>query len=517
MCQEWITNLVSANGKLISNRTKKLTIDNLKFIEEETSFLPIDSKLNSRIWTIISGIKGAKFCECGEKLKFDPYKKAFRNTCSFKCACKSDDRQQKTEATKLSKYGNKMGDLEKRKRTNIERYGVENYTESEEFKIKNLKTITEKYGVTNVSQIQEVKDKKVGKCDSGHKTKEIFKNKRPSVLNDKTALEKLYKGKTIVQIGEELGVAFSTVYCSLVRLGIDSDEWRYKSGKEQEVADYITSLGFTVIRNTRNIIAPKEIDIFVPEKNLAIEFNGVYWHSITKLEDNTKKNIEYHKEKTDKCNALGIELLSILDIEWKNRRTIWESMISQKLGISKRIYARKCDVVEINSDVGDEFIDSNHMQGKVSGGKYFALLFDGEPVSVLQAGKSRFSKKYDFEILRFCSKAGVTVVGGFSKLLKRSNISGTIVSYANRRWSSGKMYEKNGFELIDSTSPNYWYWNKNTDIVLESRMKYQKHKLSSLLSLFDSSLTEFENMLNNEYNKICDSGNLVYQTIINKE
>ena len=128
-------------------------------------------------------------------------------------------------------------------------------------------------------------------------------------------------------------------------------------------------------------------------------------------------------------------------------------------------------------------------------------------------GKSRYGKNYDWELLRFCNKKYTSVIGGASKLFKhftKSN-TGIIVSYADMRRSTGNLYDTLGFELSHISEPNYWYWNKKKDLILESRIKYQKHKLGNILEEYDANLTESENMYNNDYRKIYDCGNQVWE------
>ena len=389
--------------------------------------------------------------------------------------------------------------------------------------LQNKELLEADYKIKSASQIATELDiardiviaalKRLGIKRNSHSEELCKSSTLPSILNSKELLEEAYHQKTTTQIGIDLDVAASTVCLALSKMGIVKDKWNTNvSGLENEISEYVVSLGFDVIRNSRKIIAPLEIDIYVPEKKVAIELDGLYWHSIRNVQDNVRSKIDQHKNKASRCNEVGIELLSILDTEWNMNKDLWKSMIAQKLGKCERIHARKCDYRQISASDGNKFISENHMQGPVNGGNYFALFYQENIVSVLQIGKSRYNKKYDWEILRFCSRKGVSIIGGFSKLLKHSGISGAVLSYANRRWSSGKMYERCGFALVDETPPNYWYWKKHN--ILENRMKYQKHKLPSLLPVFDSNITEFENMINNGYSKYCDSGNLTYRMVI---
>jgi hypothetical protein len=114
--------------------------------------------------------------------------------------------------------------------------------------------------------------------------------------------------------------------------------------------------------------------------------------------------------------------------------------------------------------------------------------------------------------LRFCNKLNTTVVGGFSKLLKhfiKNHNPIKIISYADRRWSVGKVYKNNGFTFYNNTQPNYWYMKYYKE--REHRFKYIKSNLHKLLSDFNPTLSEWENMKNNKYDRIWDCGSKKYE------
>ena len=127
--------------------------------------------------------------------------------------------------------------------------------------------------------------------------------------------------------------------------------------------------------------------------------------------------------------------------------------------------------------------------------------------------KPRFSKKYEWELVRFCNKCGYHIPGGASKLLKhfeRTYHPRSIVSYADRRWSmksESTLYNRLGFSLVSESSPNYWYVKGSE---LFSRIQFQKHKLKAKLDKFDESKSEWHNMQDNGYDRIFDCGNLVF-------
>lgn len=75
-------------------------------------------------------------------------------------------------------------------------------------------------------------------------------------------------------------------------------------------------------------------------------------------------------------------------------------------------------------------------------------------------GKSRFNKKYDWELLRYCTLSNFNIIGGASKLLSyfKKNYGGSIITYADKRWSAGNLYKQLGFTQLKDSPPAYWYF-----------------------------------------------------------
>ena len=138
------------------------------------------------------------------------------------------------------------------------------------------------------------------------------------------------------------------------------------------------------------------------------------------------------------------------------------------------------------------------------------LYHNDKLVSLLTFGKSRYNKKYDWEILRYVNRLGISITGGFAKMLKcfLNNYSGSIVTYSDRRWFDGSVYESNGFLKIGTSEPGYYYVKRGTRF---NRLNFQKHKLQDKLETFDPSLTEWENMQLNGWDRIWDCGNSCFK------
>lgn len=242
-----------------------------------------------------------------------------------------------------------------------------------------------------------------------------------------------------------------------------------------------------------------ELDVYVPDKNIAIEIDGNYWHSSEYVDKN------YHLNKTKLCEKLGIRLIHIFEYNWREHEEICKSIILSALDIYENtLYARNCKVIEnIDNDVLKEFLNKNHIQGYIPSTYNIALSYDGEIVEVLTFRKSRF-KQNEIELARMCTKLNTQVIGGFSKLLKHQKYD-IFNSYVDRSIFNGKSYLKNGFTLIGETPPSYKYYKSGK---VYNRIRFQKHKLNKLLSNFDVNQTEIENMKNNGYLLIYDCGTL---------
>ena len=167
--------------------------------------------------------------------------------------------------------------------------------------------------------------------------------------------------------------------------------------------------------------------------------------------------------------------------------------------------------MQLDSKTTNDFLEANHLQGRDCSLFRYGLFYNNELVAVMTFGKPRFDNDHDYELIRFASQNGYCIAGGASRLLRhfRDSHDGSIVTYADRRYSDGTFYEKIGFALKGVSQPNYWYV-KNYDKL--SRYACQKHKLKDVLGDgYDASLSERENMIANGYHVVYDCGNLVFE------
>jgi len=275
-----------------------------------------------------------------------------------------------------------------------------------------------------------------------------------------------------------------------------------------------------IIENDKKVLDGKEIDIYLPDLKIGIEYCGLYWHS-----ELYKKNT-YHLDKLKLCHEKGIRLIQIFEDEWISKKKIIKSKIKHILGLNsskEKIYARKCTIKEIDTGIKNEFLDKYHIQGKDISKIKLGLFYDEILVSVMTFSKPRSclgnknSNENSYELSRFATKRKYNVVGGFSKLLsyfKKNYEFSSITTYADLRYSSfeGNLYEVNGFKLSHQSSPNYWYFKNSQSYVKFHRYNFRKNNLKKLFpEIYDDNLSEHEIMLKAKYLRIYDCGCLVYK------
>ena len=461
------SNLLTKGGTKVSPRKcREEWFENNGFsreLMEIQNITPWCNSIGESCVCVLNDILQEPKCPCGEKLNYISAVKLYGKTCK---SCKGNG----TRSDKVHISDDELIRL-------IETMTVDD--------------IADRYGCSRQTIYRKLKDRNITP---------------PTIKSLESVLEQLpahliSRDKTYSEIAQLVGCSQRHVINTAQMLELYDGSRMAGSSIEREICKFLDSLGIEYIQGDRTIIGPRELDIVIPSHNLAIEVNGLYWHTETQ-----GKSRNYHLDKTKDCEEQGYTLLQIWDNEWIDKREIWESVIKSKLGFSTTIGARKTNFVKISSSIARKFCDINHLQSGINSKYNFGLEYNGELVSVMTFGKNRF-KHDELELYRFCTKLGVRVVGGFSKMLKNSGLC-NVTSYANRRWSTGGVYKSSGFELIGETKPNFYY-TKNGRLV-GSRYKFQKHKLEKLLDNYVPEMGAHENMLNNGYERIYDCGNLKY-------
>lgn len=281
------------------------------------------------------------------------------------------------------------------------------------------------------------------------------------------------------------------------------------SNGEDEIYKYIKEELHinNIIRHDRTLIAPYEIDIYMPDIGYAIEYNGTYWHS------DMYKDIRYHQYKTIELTKIGVKLIHIFEYEWEDadKREKLKKMLHDKLSNdSTKIYARNTRVTQISNKEASEFCNKYHLQGAASASISIGEYLDKELVAVMTFGTPRFNNNYQWELVRLAYKSGISLVGGAEKMFKYFEQRFTptsMVSYCDISKFRGNVYIRLGFKTSskDITSPNYVWVDDNQNVI--SRYKTQKGKLIEN-GLGNLGSTEDEIMKNLGYYKVYDCGNL---------
>lgn len=557
----WINLNLISNSKLVSKKCKKQWFDTYKFNDKYLDILNHTSFLNNsnptfpqRIWHIINNQIDFYKCQnpnCKNVTNFLTFTKGYIRTCSKSCA-------------QLD-----LQTIDKIKKTNNQKYGTDYGLGNKDIISKRNKTVKDKYGVDNVSQLIEVSDKKKQTClknygvewilkdsmirkngmiekygvDNNTKRIEIrekYSKERKDQFYDSLFSTDRLKGKIIPLFSKEeyngvgLDYRFKCIKCvnEFSDKLEDGDIPRCKvcypvkgsSLFEKEITEYIKNIlpNEKVIENDKLVLNGKELDIYIPSKNVAIECNGLYWHG--ELNGGKKRN--YHLNKTDSCEKINVHLVHIFEDEWIDNEEIVKSKLSHILNVAKntnKCYARCCEIKEISVKEKNDFLHKYHIQGDDFSNVKLGAYYKNELVAVMTFGKPRIAmghKKHidgQYELIRFATSRNVTGVG--SKLLShfiKTYKPLKILSYADRRWTkmSNNVYEKLGFTKISNGTPNYWYVPKR-NIKRLYRYKFRKQVLNTVLENFNPYLSEWENMKNNGYDRIWDCGSIKFELNLN--
>lgn len=561
------------------------SIKDRSLVDELNTVIELDIPIKQKAALILLGLTEPPKCDCGSKLDFIGPAKSYYTTpfggwrqfCSKACMHNSQDIVNKRRATNIEKYGfqsfaqtNEFKELasqpwsdskkdkynEAYKKTVNEKYGVDHFSKTNEYIQKRNETSIERFGVQNVfqSEAHKQKIKETSIANNGYygyfssetgrnmcinnnpmhnpkilekaritRLKRIFKHIDPEFVDIlinkdqdkfKTYIRTIAEccNKNRYAIAARIGISYPALNRYL-RVYDMRDEYNLvnqnTSAQELEILNFVKEYCLDAFGADRTILDGKEIDIVIPSRNIGIEVNGIWAHS----EHAGNKYPEYHLEKTELAESKGIQLLHIFESEWDDpvKQEIWKSIILNKLGLTTdRIYARKCEIMQINAAEARRFLNNNHLAGFRPAFKHLGLYYNGKLVSVMSFGKSLYQKEETWEVVRFASLINTVVVGALSKLIKHSNID-NLICYADRRFSSMLSTSYSNLFNNITTTPSNWFGFRHGERVLSHRLSYTKEKVMKLLGAeYDQTISVFDNMVKNNYDRIWDSGNIKY-------
>jgi hypothetical protein len=462
---------------------------------------------------------------CGKETTFISITNGYHDYCSKICSGIINNQKQevkdKIKQTKLIRYGDEnYHNMEKTKQTNKERYGNE-YTVGAKVIIDKIKERNQElYGVDYPLQSKDIQEKtkqslkdNYGVTNPGL-SKEIQKrNKQTRIENKQKILEEndlIPTAELMTKYGigwfhkrNELGI-------EIVNIGMYSyvkteDEQKiieynkhhfdgHKSYIEFEIFEFVKSIyDGEILTNKRTIIPPLELDIYVPEKKVAIEINGLFYHSSLNGIDKY-----YHINKSKQCEEQNIRLIHIYEPEWYNDREKIENLIRIALGkVETKIYARNCTIKLIDNTIAKPFNEKGHLQGHRNAEVTYGLYYNDELVQLMSFSRTKYNRNLksdtEWEIIRGCPASNNIVVGGVEKLFKHfiQNYNPTkIFSYCDFNKFDGKSYYAIGMTFDGYTGPDK-YWIKDGQMIRRNPKLYQYYKENAEGVLWGSGSKKF--------------------------
>lgn len=403
------------------------------------------------------------------------------------------------------------GNYAKIKQIKLERYGDSNYNNQEQIK----KTCLEKYGVNNMLKIYQplgvniimdsAFNKVLSRC-AAYNVTPLFTRDEYKGLN----YDYKYRLKCNV-CNHEYETPLTHRQSEIDRPICPKCNPNGKNVMESEIYKFLAELLPTELIkiDDRTVLVGKELDFYIPGKKLAIEHDGLYWHS----EISSGRDPKYHLNKLKSCLFHGINLLHVFEDEWKSKSDIVKSIISSALGIYQfSINAYDCNIIELTHERASEFVENNHIQGKENASVRYGLEYNGEIVSAMTFGKDRFSKSGAWEMYRFCDKLNHIIPESSHRLFNhfvKTHKPEKIIAYSDRRYFTHEMYYTLGFHFAAHTHISYSYVSPDFKQRF-NRMMFMKHRQKKLLAAFDPSKTEWENMQAHGFDRIWDCGSLKF-------
>ena len=512
---------------------KKNYPDFYKFLNDN---YPSDITFSEKMYWYYNNISSKPICPyCGKPVGFINSKMGYGIYCSKECSNKAPEKKQKLKTIFNEKFGGNAPACSKEVRskmesTMLERFGVKNCQQNKEVSIRTKNTIIDRYGGQgNGSKL--LKEKYIKTClnkygvENGSKSTEAREKlsiaKRKYTIenhdyivdyiddNDKLLCKCKCPHEECNKCVEKEFIIDSVVLANRISHGIEICTkllpFKPLSSKyELILADILREHNIEFETNCRGIIS-KELDIYIPSKNIAIEFNGIFHHS-----DERKPN-NYHINKYNECKEKGIQLISIWEDLYITKYNIVKSVLLSKLGVyNSKIYGRKCCIEVVDSKTANTFYNNNHIQGACNASIHYALIYENDIVAMMSFGKRSLGKDCDlqWELIRYCSQLNICVIGGASKLFNRfikDYNPESIISWSSNDISNGSMYNMLGFEFLTNSS-SYWYVSKKTCKRFHRSSFNKANLIKKNVITSDDNRSEREIAVSLNFRRIFDSG-----------
>lgn len=467
----------------------------------------------------------------------------------FHVKCGKDEvvyAQCKKTGKKISDYKNKSGALSR----HIKTLGVEplSYHDSKIFFSRNNEHWFQQYFNFVIEKINKKKkiscphcnwytydvDNRSGALNKHLKTKHKF-NRKKRLKTDEKVTCSICKGEfksiTNTHLLKKHGITMEKYKLKYPRAKITSSKTnkklrklakrnknlfrnKYKSKAEISLYKWILKYYPKAENGNRSLLNGVELDIVIPELKIAIEYNGLYYHT----EWFGGKSKYFHKNKQELCEEIDYKLIHIFEDEWELKNDIVKSKLKNLLGINDKrtkLHGRECIVREIDKELAKDFIDKNHIQGYSNSTISLGAYHKNNLIGVMCFTKRQNN---NYELSRFCTLINHNVIGIGGKLFKfftRKFDYNTVISFADLRWTINKsdnLYTKLGFDFVCELHPDYCYYNSSINR-LRRFHKFNFRKkilLSRYPNKLNKNMTETEMVKTIGFDRIWDCGKIKF-------
>lgn len=445
------------------------------------------------------------------------------------------DREQKTKQTKIanghdpnwnnrSKFKKTLSEFtnekrqsikDKRKQTCIDVYGCEFPMQSNEIKVQAQNTVFREYGVKSVLQLKYVHDKSIQAvkekawdhfCSRCHDIEPLF-TKNEFIHCSLNESSKVWKWRC-----KECGHEFTSTWSNWTSRKCPKCHPHNYRGMQSELNDYVMSLcPENIVRyDCKSVLAKsRQLDVYIEDMKTAFEFNGIFWHnSDYSIYGKEPLPMMYHYDKTNECIDKGIKLVHIFEDEWTNHKKLCMSKIKKMLAPYKMIHvdANECMIHNrISQFEKEKYLLKYTFYGIDGSSIAYCLEWRRHIVAMMTFSKTRNNKQYEWQILNYIELDNIIVDGGFNALFKHfvdSMNPKNICLYASRDWTCIDDYS-DVLDFIEVKRPRC-YWTLGDERV--HYISINKTKAKQIIDDYDDHKTLVENMNDNNYFRIYDSG-----------
>ena len=466
-------------------------------------------------------------CTFSDPAKREEHKAILMTKYGVEHPLQSPDILAKMHATNREKYGvdvvTQSPEIQQKVReTNIERYGATTWWHSEAGRARLAEIYRERYGVAWYPSSEAWARDHMRDLSKWEQLKSFRASPRKFIQ------ETFDHAPTLHELADVTGITSTTVGAHVLEAHCEDLVTYVFSMMELEVTAELKKIdpSINILPNTKRIITPYEIDIYLPDYRVGIECNPTSTHnsSINLFNrDEAPTSIRYHMMKSDLALQKGVFLFHIFGYEWTHRRDVVVSMLRNLMNKNiRKIGARTTHVIEVDAPTAANFLEENHRQGKSAASVCLGLQTDeGELVSVMTFSRPRStigvtSQSNTWELARFANLRNTSVMGGASKLLRHfeSMLQPAVLkSYSDVAHTRGSLYQTLGFVRVNKSEPGY-VWVRMSDDRAFHRLNAQKRNIRKFLrddSIDIEHMTEAQIMESHGFVRVYDSGTILWE------